>query len=594
MNIYLFKDCFRLEGISGNCVETEFSESFVKYDKKITLPTARRQFVSFQIGVEGAGAKDVQVAFSDLKDGKGNAVAKENFECYVQWCHKIEGRLIPDMLIPQGAVPFAIPLNPEYHKDQTAGAFWIDLFVPEGTAAGDYTGTITAGGQDFGLELEVFDIVTPAESKIVADMNNYADCVSRYSKKLAANPERYRDGSLFAYERKLAFMSREHRTLFHQLPYMHSGHIYEGYAPILEGEGKDMRVQCWDLFDEHYGPYLDGSAFKGSRVSERPIEYLYSPFHLLWPASYEKFGQKGYRTEYRRILAEFVRHFEDKGWTETLYEIILNNKKDYRFVPYTSDEIWYEHDEESIDIYWDVIKDVYNSTKAQFKFRIDDSNHYGNHYDHRFSDYCDIFVAGQAMFSWYPESVPVMKNKGNKIIVYGGILKQIQEPMLGTGAWPFYCFMTQCDGFCAWNATAFGDYLNTPLQNGAQAVYYPGEAFGLDEPMPSLRLKYLRNAMQLNDIAMTVNGTRFAPRFHPIINKHFGKAHMDDWWQEKPPFIDTPPRYWDWGKDFANHCMKPLEEGLTPLTLENLTLDLYPAILSIQGKPFQKGAFQYY
>ena len=33
-------------------------------------------------------------------------------------------------------------------------------------------------------------------------------------------------------------------------------------------------------------------------------------------------GKKGYTTEYRRILWEFLRHCEEKGWTDVYNKIV--------------------------------------------------------------------------------------------------------------------------------------------------------------------------------------------------------------------------------------------------------------------------------
>jgi hypothetical protein len=142
-------------------------------------------------------------------------------------------------------------------------------------------------------------------------------------------------------EREFFRLSREHRALFQNLNYLHSGKPVDIFAPELEGSGAAIRVKSWEAFDRHFGPYLDGTAFQGSRRGAFPIEFMFTPFNLGWPAAYEKFGQKGFKTEYRRILWEYARHFEEKGWTKTVNEIMFNHKKDYRFFPSTQDEIWY-------------------------------------------------------------------------------------------------------------------------------------------------------------------------------------------------------------------------------------------------------------
>jgi hypothetical protein len=121
------------------------------------LPAAKRQFVSFQIGIESeSGVKGLEIIMSDLRfngtaDGE-NKICGGNYETFIQWCHKVDGRLIPDLLVPMSAgYEFNIPLNPEYHEGQKAGALWVDLFIPEETSGGIFAGDliVKANGETF-------------------------------------------------------------------------------------------------------------------------------------------------------------------------------------------------------------------------------------------------------------------------------------------------------------------------------------------------------------------------------------------------------------------------------------------------------------
>ncbi|MDR1440604.1 MAG: hypothetical protein LBJ10_11610, partial [Clostridiales bacterium] len=101
---------------------------------------------------------------------------------------------------------------------------------------------------------------------------------------------------------------------------------------------------------------------------------------------------------------------------------------------------------------------------------------------------------------------------------------------------------------------SWGDnYLQTPFVNGGQCIFYPGEHFGTDELLPSIRLKAMRNQMQLGDLMMTANGLDCETLeyvwndLRQIVNDCFGYGGMDRWWQPKPDFLGTPPRYWQFG-----------------------------------------------
>ena len=72
-------------------------------------------------------------------------------------------------------------------------------------------------------------------------------------------------GLIHAYHR----IFYENRGTFHQLGYGHAGKVGPEFAPQLAGTGKQMHIASWDLFDRHYGPLLDGSAFRDSRTRRK-------------------------------------------------------------------------------------------------------------------------------------------------------------------------------------------------------------------------------------------------------------------------------------------------------------------------------------
>ncbi|MFV0400002.1 MAG: hypothetical protein ACK5LX_05205 [Oscillospiraceae bacterium] len=564
--IFPLRDFVRINGLDGSLVEhCEMADAV--YSDAVELIATRNSTVSFQIAVlpESGTLSSLSIRSSSLTSGDGESIPAENLDFFTQWFHRVDDLLVPDLLIPlmEGFPTFQIPMDGDYLPDQRAGAVWVDLWIPADFSPGRYKGTIrvTADGAETEIILhcEVTDIVLPDKPAITADLNNYADSISPAFSSLRDNPQRYRDGSYFGVEREFYRMAREHRGLFHNLPYRHSGHMPESFAPELEGEGKSIRVKNWESFDRHFGPYFDGSAFHGCRGGEHPVEFAYLPFHLGWPGDYAKWGKKGYRTEYRRILAEFVCHFEEKGWDSTVFEILLNHKKDYRFYPYTVDEIWYDHDQDVVDTYYDVIRDIFDTSSGKFVLRMDSSNHYGNHFDHRFSDYCGMWVAGWAMFNWFPESVPVMREKGNILWIYGSVLQSLEEPLTSLFVWPMQALMTGATGFTVWNTNGFGDDpLLCPAARGGEALFYPGSHFGIEAPLPSIRLKALRNAMQTAELAATAIATPMEPLMRKLINEAFGFERAEDWFCPKPDFVDTPPRYWDHDKKVQESSMPPL------------------------------------
>lgn len=588
MKIFLINDYCRIDGKTAEFAEKAFSTDFTRFESEISLSTARNQTISFQIVAQIEGDEVIdnwQMSFSPLCcEGK---TLQPDYETYIEWFHSVEGQFVPDMLIPyeKSKLPFKIPLYDKYYEEQKAGAIWVDLFIPEKASKGRYQGSlkITANKKeyDFKIKLKVYSCMTPFESRVIADLNNYADNISPNFPKLANNKSRYSDGSYFETEKQFITMSREHRCVFQNLNYLHSGKPVESFAPEIEGSGKNIHIKSWEQFDRHFGQYLDGSAFKNSKRGEIPIEFMFTPFNLGWPANYEKWGDKGFKTEYRRILTEFAQHFEEMGWTKTTLEIMFNHKKEYRFFPSTQDEIWYHHDEEIVDYMYDVMKDITEHSTAKFVFRADSSSNYGSHFE-RYKDVFTMWVAATTMFGWFPESVPVMKNNKNVLWIYGwyGEGMTVDLPLNAFLTQPMICFMTGATGFCSfWNAVSWGEnYLETPFVNAGQSLFYPGGDFCDDDIIPSIRIKTLRNQMQLTDLMMTADGldtetyNYIRKNLEQAVNTCFGYQSNEDWWSEKPPYLNIEPRYWDFDSDEykKNHYI-----GKSPKILENLRQMVY-------------------
>ena len=134
MKLYLISDYCRIDGETGDFAEKEFCQDFSKYDSEISLFSARNQMVSFQLVAEredGECLSDFDISFTPLAGPTGSIPA--DYEVFIEWFHRVEGAFMPDMLLPLGGcnLDFRVPLEPEYHSTQKAGALWIDLFVPE-------------------------------------------------------------------------------------------------------------------------------------------------------------------------------------------------------------------------------------------------------------------------------------------------------------------------------------------------------------------------------------------------------------------------------------------------------------------------------
>jgi hypothetical protein len=555
----------------------------------LELVTPRNAYASFQLALrlDGSDLANVRI-YADPLRGERDELGPDAFSFYVEWYHVINGRYYPDALVPlsEGNAPLrtlqaitarnAVP-------NQAYAAIWVDVFLPAGIGAGEYRGAIHVerGGssESHVIRVRALETSVPNESLIIADMNSYADNLSSRMDALRDNENRYEDGTYAKALQQFFRIAHEHRSLIHYLPYQHSGRMPAVFAPELEGKGKEMRVKDWSRFDEHFGPLLDGSAFKDTKRGAIPVPYMYLPFNFHWPADYVKFGTKGYRTEFTRILDEFHRHFTEKGWLRTKFELFLNHKKRYKLFPYDGDETRFLWDEKINDIFYDLMKDVLKKDGAKFVFRTDSSWAYGHHFE-KFAKHIQLWVVNQQIFSWFPESLDVLRAAGDEVWTYGGA-QPIQDTLLATTIVPLTAVARGVDGFTYWETNLWGErWYETPASNGSTAVFYPADRlFGLQELIPSIRLKVLRSAMQTADcmeqwIRGQPEGGRDAIR--NIVVDAFG-IQPDAWWPGKPDFLHLPPHEWE-NQMFSEAPSAKLHKAQDPETFNTLKRKLWDTL----------------
>lgn len=553
------------------------------------LVSPRNAYVSFQVIVPlgEAGVPEMRFKAEAVK-GEHDEIPPVEFVFYAEWFHQVQGRYYPDALVPlaEGSSPtrsFAAITTLNAVPGQRFAVVWVDLFIPADIRAGQYRGSIQvtseAGTHSHVFRVKVLETVVPNESLVIADLNGYADNISRRMDYLRDNEHRYEDGTYYKVERQFFKMAHEHRCLLHYLPYEHSGKIPEPFIPEIEGKGKEMHVKDWSRFDEHFGPYLSGSAFEDTKRGGIPLPYMYLPFNFHWPADYVKFGTKGYRTEFKAILEEFHRHCTEKGWLRTKFELFLNHKKRYKLFPYDGDETRFMWDEKINDIFYDLAREVLEKENgARFVFRTDSSWSYGLHFE-KYADIIKLWVVNQQIFSWYPESLEVLRAAGNEVWTYGSAEK-IGRPLLATAISPLAAVARGVDGFVYWENTLWGDnWHETPDSEGSATLFYPGDRlFGLPGPIPSIRLKALRDAMQVADcmeqwIQKQPEGGRSRNKMRQLIGSALD-IEAEEWWPGKPDFLDLPPYKWE-NKMFSEAPRALLLKGQEPGSYNDLKRNLW-------------------
>ena len=159
----------------------------------IGLYAAKGESESFQVVVRapGGGLSQVNLTPSDLQGPGGATISRQNLTLYREYYVNVTAPSpdfgvgnrplgagwYPDALIPftdpstglnlTGATYQAVPYNLAGNQNQP---FWVDINVPRGAVAGDYTGTITVssslGSSLVGFTLRVWNFTLPVASRL--------------------------------------------------------------------------------------------------------------------------------------------------------------------------------------------------------------------------------------------------------------------------------------------------------------------------------------------------------------------------------------------------------------------------------------------
>ncbi|MFN7923749.1 MAG: DUF4091 domain-containing protein [Bryobacteraceae bacterium] len=476
----------------------------------------------------------------------GDRSGKLKLDVFREWFHftDFDKNYYPDALVPlKTPADGAIPDPDNRVPKQTAAGFWVDVWIPPDAKPGHYNvrASVRASGHrglSATLDIEVRDLVIPPEDAITIDHNSYGGSfiADQYPKLAAKHGNRFfQSDDYFALIHAYHRMFYEHRGVFHQLGYGHGGKVAPEFAPALTGSGKTRRIADWKLFDRHYGPLLDGTAFKSARRGQRPIPYVYLPINPEWPAQFLWWGEPGYETEFVNVVGEMEKHFREKGWTSTRFEMFFNHKKRYKAFPFDGDEIRFGEDNSYLKEYARLLKAaVPPDSPVKFIFRSDSSWSMEQQF-RELAGVVKMWVLGSGMLSWQRANARMLRARGDVVWHYAGPAP-VTQPAVSVTKYPLRTWIWNVDGYVHWLTVNPGADPWYNFDGGGTALVYSGERFNLEGPIPSVRLKFQRNALQ--DIALLESIRR--PRAE--VAKAYNDTSVDEWWNVRPRAADLDPR----------------------------------------------------
>jgi len=484
-------------------------------------------------------------------------------DVYREWFHfnTPDKKYYPDALIPV-TPPYRSKLPEPDNRipEQTAQAFWIDVWIPTSTAPKTYRGearlTSGTGRKAIPIEITVLSAVVPEKDAVTLDSNSYGTSwlEEQYPKTLAGLSKNQEP--LFKLIHQYHRVFYDHRGTFHQLGYGHAGKVGPEFGPETTGSGVQKHISSWSQFDRHYGPLFDGSAFKDSRRGPRPIPYVYLPINPEWPASFLWWGEPGYEAEFVNVVSEMEKHFREKNWTSTRMEVFFNHKKRYKGFPWDGDEIRFERDNRYLVDYRRMLdKAVPANSPVQFIMRAD-SSWTMEHQFEALKGVIKFWVVGEGSFSWYPGAAKRLKDRGDTVWTYGGT-PTVQSISTQMTLNPLRSWITGVDGFVRWLTISPGADPWYHFGGGGEVLVYSGERFGRPEPLAGIRLKLQRNCLQ--DLALLEAASQKSSRaqIQQEVVKRYNGTRLADWHNTPPALLAKPVLEWN-NADFDD-ALKPYE-----------------------------------
>jgi hypothetical protein len=497
-------------------------------------------------------AKDVSVELSELRDANPRpsrvfAPLKHVKLSRVWYVSKGE-KQHAEVLVPiEPGRKFDIPWQQNRVPGQANQVIFVDVWVPGNAGPVPYEGALTvkqAGKTVFTvpIRLKVANVTLPDTFHFAGDMNTYSSPAKAMGVKSS-------DAAAFMdMERKYYRLAHAHRMTLSVLPYSQSGGIDWRGAPKITPKGVD-----WSEWDERYGPLLSGEAFseKAGYVGPGagvPLRHLYLPFHENWPAPLaknftpwppprdyqkmlewtaalppiEKCFDKDYATAWVDAQRQFLDHLSDNKWTRTRYQVYLNNKYYFRRDNGRGISLWLLDEPMYADDFLALrhfglltlrgelrktgpatpdralirVKPIRGAppSTAMIDYRIDISR--PTHQRRWLDGVVDLNVCSDKLYSQRRLIAHRKRTFGERYWNYR-MPPSFEASNISWATWPIRSYCWGAVGTVPWQTIASDGDL---YKADTTALMYPGRKFGLDEPVPSLRMKAWREGLQITEL----------------------------------------------------------------------------------------------
>jgi hypothetical protein len=497
---------------------------------RVDLATCRKQFASFQLIVSRpADTAEVTVKLAPFRCAEGKTLGPGDVELFREWYVKDGDLWYPEVAVPlRGPLAIPDPENPVTGiVEQQNQAVWVDLYVPADAAAGEHTSQamVTVGRDTYEvpITLRVASVTLRDELNFNVDLNGYGPVGGAFG--IDDGSAEYR-----AIEREYHRMAHRHRATLDLLGYSHSGRVSTNYAPPVTGRGDQVRITDWSAWDEQFGPYLSGEAFRDLPRAGVPVHNMYLWMHENWPQPIaehydapqvspeyplmiaehamrakpiEQAFDADFATGFRAAARQIAEHFAERGWTRTDFQFYLNNKNHYKDPKqggrgtswWLLDEPNYRDDWLALEYFGRLYKEGAGGIAGpRMIFREDISRPQWQREWLR--DTIDLMVVSSVLYEKNRRCLTMQRDSDCTLWLYGEG-NPIRDSNTVAVLWPLRAYLAGADAVVPWNTIGDdGDY----SEPDPTAILYPGKRFGIQGPVASLRLKAWRDGAQVVEL----------------------------------------------------------------------------------------------
>jgi len=486
--------------------------------KTVQLHGARNEVIAFQIALRSSGAlAAVNVLPAGDFTGTGGSIPAANLDFYLEYYADIEiaGNDYPgdygfDRIWPDALIPFRDPYEsnagdiaaPFAMEAGVADVVWVDLFVPAGTLAGEYTAALEVRvgaelAETITLQLKVWDFALPNQNHLW----HYGLLTQRWGDGEGVALRDLPDS--WPILKNYLIDGRKHRLCWDDTYWP---------CPSFDAEGH-LTAMDWTEFDLYEGQRLSAGLFTEGPMAGAPYELArmtwpaggsYPPGcpNIFYPPDPDPVGNPVYENTIREYIEEYVRHFVSKGWQMPLllygYDEVGSAEYHQWWAGLVDEANQNLIDEGTIDAPRVLYMYVRASTQSAM------------------IGYADLWAVRASGYN--VEFGQARQAEGNKMMFYHWSEPRVGHHTINTYGFsmrtkPLIAWKYRVDGIYAeWSATAWqylselynglaNDHYDTRWGNGV--LYYPGSRLSqagypveISGPVPSIRLKALRRGMQ--------------------------------------------------------------------------------------------------